>query len=435
MKDKILAHLRLHGASTSESLQTALQISQPTASRLLDALSDEVIGVGRGRTTRYAIAEPIGRSAAQQPIWQIDETGQREQLGVLSLLANAQIHIHALGVNALYSTTSQHPLPWYLSSLRAQGFMGRIMAKSLEGHGVGANPETWDTQAVLIAALHTRDAPGNLLLGAMHPLQERAQIPGLDPGKFLDDFSLNIAKTLPVGSSAGGEQPKFPALRGSGQHVLVKFSPPRGTPFGDRWSDLLCAEALSNTVLSRHGLRVAPTDIIQTQARTYLLSERFDRVGEHGCRHVVSVGAVHAAFVSGTYDNWAATCDALVSQKRLSAADALQCRQILQFGRLIGNTDMHSGNSSFYARGAGLKEVLKGQFELTPAYDMLPMRWRPDISSGELGLLPFTPEPVDLQGPARALAWLFWKRASALGTLSPGFRQLAHTMAQRTAGL
>jgi hypothetical protein len=41
-----------------------------------------------------------------------------------------------------------------------------------------------------------------------------------------------------AGSSADGEQPKFSTLihdaAGAVRHVLVKFSPPRGTPFGER---------------------------------------------------------------------------------------------------------------------------------------------------------------------------------------------------------
>ncbi len=431
MKDKILAYLRLHGASSSESIQSELQISQPTASRHLNALSDEVVALGRGRSIRYAIAEPIGNSAAQQPIWQITEESERVQLGMLSLLEKSQIHVQAHEVNELYVSTPQNPLPWYLSPLRAQGFIGRIMAKRLECKGVGANPETWDINAILIAAINTSDAPGNLLLGDIHPLGTHPHIPPIEPGLFLDDFSINIAKTLPVGSSAGGEQPKFPAVNAQGKPVLVKFSPPRGTPFGDRWSDLLCAEALSNQVLSRHGFRAAPTEIMQTEARTYLLSERFDRVGEHGCQHVVSMGAVHAAFVSGTYENWAATCDALVSQKRLSVADAVQCRQILQFGRLIGNTDMHSGNASLYARGTTLKEVLKGRFQLTPVYDMLPMRWRPDPMVGTFDYELFDVDVSLVDGVARVAAKDFWSSLSAHALVSQALRDMAREMAGR----
>lgn len=430
MKDKILAYLRLHGASSSESIQAELNISQPTASRHLNALSDEIVGLGRGRSITYAIAEPIGRSAAQQAIWQISEEGERIQLGVLSFLEKSQIHIQAPGVNALYDSTPQNPLPWYLSTLRAQGFIGRIMAKNLESKGVGANPETWDANAILIAAINTWDAPGNLLLGDIHPPETHSHIPPIEPGLFLDDSSINIAKTLPVGSSAGGEQPKFPAINAQGKHVLVKFSPPRGTPFGDRWSDLLCAEALSNEVLWRHGFKAAPTEIIQTEARTYLLSERFDRVGAYGRQHVVSMGAIHAAFVAGAYENWAATCDALVKQKRLTAADALQCRQMLQFGRLIGNTDMHSGNASLYARGATLKDVLKGRFQLTPVYDMLPMRWRPDPMVGTFDYELFDVDVSQADEVARVAAKDFWMSLSAHTLVSQALREIAREMAR-----
>ena len=429
MKDKILAYLRLHGASKSESIQAELKISQPTASRHLNSLSDEIVGLGRGRSIRYAVAEPIGDGAAQQPIWQIGEKGERIQLGVLSFLEKSQIHIQAHEVNELYDSIPRHPLPWYLSNLRAQGFIGRIIAKSLESKGVGANPETWDANAILIAAINTRDAPGNLLLGEMRPPETHSHIPSHEPGWFLDHFSLNVAKTLPVGSSAGGEQPKFPAINGRGKHVLVKFSPPRGTPFGDRWSDLLFAEARSNEVLSRHGFHAAPTEIIQTEDRTYLLSERFDRVGEHGRQHVASIGAIHAAFVSGTYENWAATCDALVSQKRLGAADALQCRQILQFGRLIGNTDMHSGNASLYVSGATLKDILKGCFHLAPAYDMLPMRWRPDPMVGAFDYDLFDVDVSQADEVTRAAAKDFWVSLSEHVMVSQGLRVVASEMA------
>ncbi len=431
MKDKILAYLRLHGASKSQSIQSELKISQPTASRHLNSLSDEIVGLGRGRSIRYAIAEPIGDGAAQQPIWQIGEKGERVQLGVLSFLEKSQIHIQAHGVNELYGSIPRNTLPWYLSNLRAQGFIGRIIAKSLESKGVDANPETWDANAILMAAINTRDAPGNLLLGEMLPPETHSHIPSNEPGWFLDNFSLNVAKTLPVGSSAGGEQPKFPAINGRGKHVLVKFSPPRGTPFGDRWSDLLFAEALSNEVLSRHGFHAAPTEIIQTEDRTYLLSERFDRVGEHGRQHVASIGAIHAAFVSGTYENWAATCDALVSQKRLGAADALQCRQILQFGRLIGNTDMHSGNASLYVSGATLKDILKGCFRLAPVYDMLPMRWRPDPMVGAFDYGIFDVDVSQADQVTRAAAKDFWVSLSEHVMVSQGLKVIASEMAGR----
>ncbi|TXC62034.1 hypothetical protein FSC37_22805 [Piscinibacter aquaticus] len=52
---------------------------------------------------------------------------------------------------------------------------------------------------------------------------------------------------------------------------------------------------------------------------------------------------------------------------------------LLAFGRLIGNTDMHSGNP----RSSWCSTICRaGAFTLAPAYDMLSMRWRPNASLG-----------------------------------------------------
>jgi hypothetical protein len=75
--------------------------------------------------------------------------------------------------------------------------------------------------------------------------------------------------------------------------------------------------------------------------------------------------------------------------------------------------------------------VARGRFTLAPVYDMLPMRWRPDAATGDLDLLPFSPELGDLASTARPVAVRFWERAAELPALSLGFRQLAGGMARR----
>ena len=52
------------------------------------------------------------------------------------------------------------------------------------------------------------------------------------------------ADRLPAGSSAGGEQSKF-TCHVDDDPVIVKFSPLRATPFGERWYDLLQLEHLA----------------------------------------------------------------------------------------------------------------------------------------------------------------------------------------------
>jgi hypothetical protein len=188
-----------------------------------------------------------------------------------------------------------------------------LLAQQLNALGISANPDTWDTESVLLAALHTHDATGALLLGAdsaaMPPLP--SLLPSDNPGPVLDALAANVAQTLPAGSSAAGEQPKFLALNSLQEPVLVKFSPPIGTPYGERWRDLLCAEVLCAHVLQAHGFAVAQSHIVQSANRTYLISKRFDRVGMQGRRHMVAIGAAHAGFIKDPYVNWAATADAL----------------------------------------------------------------------------------------------------------------------------
>jgi len=426
----ILAELAARGVATSAELQAALRKSQPTISRLLADLSSQVLTLGHGRSTRYAVAKPILGHSAQQPLWWIDEAGTPRRIGTLSLLGNGSV-VHVVG--PLLDDTLRDRLPWYLAPLKPQGFLGRLLAQRLASSGLAANPESWNLEMSLFAALHLHDAPGAIVLGepAAPAGHHRVPLDAKRAGAALDELARDIARTLPAGSSAGGEQPKFLALLESDEHVLVKFTPPRGTPFGERWHDLLHAEVLAAEVLAEHGVAVAAARILETAERTYLLSPRFDRLGATGRRHVVAVAAVHEGFVGGPYAHWAATCEALARQGRLDAVAADQARALLEFGRLIGNSDMHSGNLSLFVDLDGLAT---GRFSLAPVYDMLPMRWRPDpIMGGAADYVAFEPDPVSASGPARTPAREFWSRLSVHRPAAPGLRRVAAEMARRLA--
>jgi len=425
----LITTLQQRGASSSADLQAALRASQPTISRLLSGLSGQILTLGKGRASLYGIAQPIGLSSAQQTLWRVDAQGQARTIGLLSFLTRSQIHIAADGVNLLFEPSAREELPWFLAPLRAQGFLGRLQAARLAALGVPANPERWDTHHMLLAALHTQDAPGSLLLGdaSLTEAQTLPSLPATDPGDTLDNLAADLARTLPAGSSAGGEQPKFLAMTATGQPLLVKFSPPLGTPFGDRWSDLLHAEALASHVLQCHGQAAADCQTITTKERTYLLSTRFDRLGPQGRVHVVALGAVHAAFVPGPWVNWSSTSDALARQGRLPTEDAERAAFLLRFGRLIGNTDMHSGNASAFSLGDTLAELLRGQFKLAPCYDMLPMRFKPDPLVGLVDYAPFTPDARLATLGAKRAAHAFWTHLAQLPAVSPGLREMAQT--------
>ena len=423
----ILGVLSTQGIASSKDLQRATGKSQATLSRLLADLSDHVLTLGKGRARLYGLPKSIRGLPAQQPIYWLDESGKPTRIGLASLLAGEQLHVET----DQFSITNRGALPWFLAPLRAQGFLGRLLAQHLQHTGIESDPERWGLESTLFAALHLHAAPGAIALGEPQAVAANEPLPSnpQDLANALDALSADVAKTLPAGSSAGGEQPKFLAKLSTGQQVLVKFTPPLGTPFGQRWHDLLHTEALALEMLSRHGVQTAACSVVSSTQRSYLVSERFDRVGPTGRRHMVPVEAAHAGFVPGGYNNWAATCEALSMQKRLDAAEAATARLLLQFGRLIGNTDMHSGNLSLMVDQAGLS---KGRFKLAPAYDMLPMRWRPDpMAGGAADYAPFELDMVSMGGPARPLALQFWIALTQRLEVSPELRQVAAVMAER----
>ena len=425
----ILGVLSHRGLVSSRDLQLATGKSQATISRLLSDLSNRVVTLGQARATRYGLPKLIRGNAARQPIWWTDERGAVHQIGTLTFLAGDNLHVETEYVQS----TTIGALPWYLAPLHTQGFLGRLHAQRLEASGVASNPEQWNLETILFSALNLHDPSGAITIGepGARPPHQRLPSSSAAMGQAMDALARDVAKTLPAGSSAGGEQPKFLAVLASGKHVLVKFTPPKDSPFGRRWHDLLHAEALASRVLRRHGVTVASTEVVESDERTYLVSERFDRIGESGRRHVVAIGDVHKALVADSYMNWASSAAALARQGHLSSLDAQRASALLSFGRLIGNSDMHSGNLSLLVRAA---ELESGRFDLAPVYDMLPMRWRPDPALG--GLPDYGPFDVDgsaasgsANGPARA----FWDQLSTTVEVSAGLRDVAAEMRQRLA--
>jgi hypothetical protein len=89
---------------------------------------------------------------------------------------------------------------------------------------------------------------------------------------------------------------------------------------------------------------------------------------------------------------------------------------------MIGNTDMHYGNVSLFLGDAK-------PLALAPAYDMVPMQYRPDIE-GRLptaAVAPFYPPPEfsALGARAASLARTFWERMSREEKVSAEFRRIA----------
>jgi hypothetical protein len=228
----------------------------------------------------------------------------------------------------------------------------------------------------------------------------------------------------PVGSSAGGEQPKFTLVvegEDASRHVMVKFSPLIHTVEGRRWADLLVCEYHALEVARQTGIPAAETRVTTIGNRMFLESIRFDRVGLFGRLPIISLRAVDNEFY-GQQDNWIFAASRLEEDRRLTQEHARWLRWLCIFSDLTANVDQHFGNVSLV--------IVDGRrrFELAPAYDVLPMLYRP--RDGEAPRPNFNPPRRMASAPrewnsAVDAAVVFWERISIEPLVSEEFRGVA----------
>lgn len=323
-------------------------------------------------------------------------------------------------------------IPWFLDDQRPQGFLGRCLAQHW-ARRLQAPPDVvlWSDKVVLTALLlRGKDMPGNFVVGV--DALDRALKSAFDAidegarGLRYGDFAEAALSPVSPGALVAGEQPKFTASvidpAGHIRHVIVKFSEPVDSgPTARRWADLLICEHLAGSVLTEHGHESARSELVESQGRVCLEVTRFDRMGAYGRRGCVSLAAWSDAH-DGIRDDWGAAATRMHGSGWIDDAALDQVRQRWWFGRMIGNTDMHFGNLSFF-----LDDGLP--LALTPSYDMLPMLDKP-AANGAIPVrdyTPATPSPRDMAYWHRAAMWaeLYWARVGQHAGVSDAFRRIA----------
>jgi hypothetical protein len=426
LAETALAFIRSQGAVASADIQARLGVSQPTVSRTLAPLlrSAEILKVGAARSQMYVAPRHVERVGAEVPVIKVDANGDAAPFGRIVPLQGGRCWMdEEEGPSALHDG-----LPWFLSDMRPQGFIGRTFAHGHPELGLPANPEHWTDDDVLQAlALCGEDLPGNLVVGgeSFRRFQSIAARPA--PRVSADDYPAMadsaMQGTLP-GSSAGGEQPKFCTVR-DGRQVIVKFSPSGTSPADRRSRDLLVCEHVALRTLQEAGVAAAATRLFIEAGRVFLEVERFDRTAR-GRIGMVSLMAYDAQHI-GKIDNWAATANRMVSRGLLRADDAQRLRFLEAFGRLIGNTDRHYGNISLL--------IENGTWRLSPAYDVLPTLYAPingelpprDLAASDLAP---TVETLGEWQAARQLASAFWQTVAADERITAPFRAIARKNAK-----
>jgi len=421
------------GPQSAQQLIDNMGISQPTLSRALSRLGDEVVRLGAARSIQYALRD-TGRGVTDIPIYRVTTAGKIDSLGTLVPVRPQGFVMRQHDGATLHSDG----LPWWLIDMRPQGFLGRAYAaRHAAALGLPASLADWsDAHALRALLAHGYDVVGNLLLGDIARdrfLSAPLPVPVLQQDKagVYRQLALDAANSEAPGSSAGGEQPKFSVYAetpAGPRHLLVKFSELEDHSVSERWRDLLLTEHLALEILRAAGIPAAQTYIFDEGGQRFLEVERFDRVGSLGRRALHSLSALDAEFVGSGDGNWPQISRRLAELGQIEPQAVALAGLLWAFGSLIGNTDMHNGNLSFIAEHGR-------PYVIAPAYDMTLMGFAPRSGGG----LPDSIAPAsitadvsnDIWRHAGVLAGEFLNRVRASTAFSPRFAACVTALERR----
>lgn len=434
LRDALHVRLEALGPASARELRDGLGISQPSFSRLVRG-DGRVVKIGAGPATRYGLLRR-GALPTTLPVYRLSAEARVERVAELVRLASDHLVVRVEG----RAPVVVDDLPWFLEDLRPAGFLGRMVPRRNPDLGLPEDILLWTAEDVLSwLARRGWDVKGDLVVGDEalgHALDERAAVGVEERGTRYPEIAGDVLRHGAVGSSAGGEQPKFLVHRedadGAVVPVLVKFSPASDTPIARRVADLLVCEHLALETLSEGVLEAARSHVVQAGGRTFLEVERFDRQGALGRRGTVSLGTLDAEF-SGVAGAWLPTVQALVRAGRVPASVEEEVATRAAFGELIGNADMHRYNLEFFTSGrlVGSGLVVTG---LAPVFDMLPMSLAPrsnELVRHEVELP--TPRPGRAWRRAFELAVRFWGRVQGSARVSEDMRGIAAVASQGLA--
>ncbi|HCY86874.1 MAG TPA: type II toxin-antitoxin system HipA family toxinoxin YjjJ [Desulfobacteraceae bacterium] len=415
------------GPSTSKEIQAATGLSQSSVARRLRALGDNIVQIQDGRSIRYAATCNAFGVNDKIPLGLVNHTGKINVVAYLRPLSYGGYFLQpATSISPLLLGESGNGLydglPYFLYDLRPQGFIGRQISRKLATRleAFPADPRQWtNTHIGKYLISNGDDLPGNFILGEQSILRLDRRPYGIT-GKLYPKVAEDVLKGEVPGSSAGGEQPKFTAFNSLyDSHVIVKFSPKDDTDIAKRWRDILITEYHAAQVINDNICPAAQTIFLKAEGRLFLETQRFDRLGVSGRYPMISLQAIDDEF-TGLGHNWARVMTALKDQGLVSDQDAHVAEQLMYFGQLIHNTDMHLGNLSLFIDG----EI----FRLLPCYDMCSMGFAPQ-SAGEVG--PFFFDALAILDPKlnkndivrlRRLAYVFWENVLKDEHISSEFR-------------
>ncbi len=181
----------------------------------------------------------------------------------------------------------------------------------------------------------------------------------IEAGREID---RSLAPYFLQGSGIGGARPKT-LIEHEGRHWIAKFG---------RESDLvdMCrVEHASMRMARAAGIDVPDVRLTETGRGSVVLVERFDRDAQ-AQHHLISVASLINKFDITQYDESAMSYPGIFQLgKRISGDTRHLANRVFRrmlFNVAVGNTDDHLRNHAFFKRAGS------AQYELTPAYDVVP---------------------------------------------------------------
>lgn len=426
-KQQLLRQLLSDRVMTARELIRELDISQPTLSRLINSTPNEIVVMGKGRSTCYALPCKGRQDQIHIPVYSIDTKGGVHKYGQLTPLLAGQYWWQSAAAPAELF----HHLPWTLQDLLINGYSARTCAhRYAEQLKLSPRLADWTEEDLLFAASRRgEDRPGNLIIGDEslarydNLVQNPPELIELDSRAVeYPRLAARILARQGDPAQLSGEQPKFSVClneRGAPCHMLVKFSPAADSKEARRYADLLICEHLALESIRMAGHNAARSRLVFAGNQTFLCVKRFDRRGRFGRLPVISLRALHAR-IQAPCDDWISAARRLHREGFIRSDDARKIYWLALFSDMIGNSNQHFGNISLFPHG-------KHTYLLAPAYGMRPTIYEP--IAGDIPVRLFTPPPLRQQAgaefaSARQAALLFWKSAAIDERLSKEFRQI-----------
>lgn len=122
IRSELIRKILRNEPRSARQLTDILNISQPTLSRALNALGDDIVRIGSGASIQYTLRDS-SRGFNSVPIYRINEEGKVKPLGKLTPVFPEGFVMERI------DNVNRHSegLPWWLLDMRPKDILGELM--------------------------------------------------------------------------------------------------------------------------------------------------------------------------------------------------------------------------------------------------------------------------------------------------------------------